>query len=275
VPVLIHTGHDDVEVLALLLEANRQRQKSNEQIGREYEAAKEVETEQAKARQAQAAARTNARLGRGHDATLALTSTEPSSGKSDGTINGRADRGRADARDRAAERVGVGWQKGERAAAVVQAIKRLEERGKLDEATQLRHVLNESSVQRAYEQAMQAGHLEGPPAHAESRHSRRRSTSIDADVDPSYVDWVKRQQPDGDSASTAARPSLRPRDTRRRSADDVRVRRATVAHLLGTLRREPLEALLVFAMEEQLSAKTLLRFCREAWREQDQSQSRG
>ena len=71
---------DEWHVLALLLDGNKQRIKTNEQIGREYLVAKEIETALAKRMLAQAAARTNAALGRKHDETVPLKSTEPSGG---------------------------------------------------------------------------------------------------------------------------------------------------------------------------------------------------
>jgi hypothetical protein len=135
----------------------------------------------------------------------------------------RRDTTHGKARDRAAERVGVGWQKAERAAAVVQAMDYLQDRGKAREAAELRQTLNGTSVQRAYEQAVDAGYVERPALRAASRLSRRCHTTI----------------------------------------DEQRMQNATIDALLPRLRWAELEQLLFFAVEEGLSVKSLWRLCRE------------
>lgn len=42
VPVVVFQSHDELDILEALIESNRQRQKTNEQIGREYEALKKI-----------------------------------------------------------------------------------------------------------------------------------------------------------------------------------------------------------------------------------------
>jgi protein gp37/ParB-like chromosome segregation protein Spo0J len=141
VPVSVLDTTDDTELLDVLLQANKQRVKTNVQIGREYEASLEVEHERAARRQARQALLNQPQNQNGQKV---LNSTPSDNGK---------------ARDLAAERIGVGWQKAERAAAVVQASDRLEDEGKTREASQLRTTLNSKSVSRAYSEAQEQGYL--------------------------------------------------------------------------------------------------------------------
>jgi ParB-like chromosome segregation protein Spo0J len=160
VPVTLYGSEDELDILGALLESNKQRAKTNEQIGREYTVALEVKAAEAKKRQADQARRNQPR------GQNLLNST----GSEQEGRNGHADSGNA--RDKAAEMIGVGWQKAERAAAVVQAADRLAEEGKTREAAQLRTALNGKSVSRAYAEAQERGYVASPPPPAPPNYGR-------------------------------------------------------------------------------------------------------
>ena len=118
---LFHTD-DELECLAALLEGNRQRIKTPEQIGREFKLLKEVEGELAKRRMAEK-----------------------------GVVNlPPLEKGKA--RDIAAAKLGVSGTTAEHAAAVVDQIDRHITEGKPEEAKELREKLNKGSVNAAFKQ---------------------------------------------------------------------------------------------------------------------------
>lgn len=114
VPVTIYKGDDsDLALESVLIEANRQRKKTNEQIANEYKRLKEIETIKAKGRMA----------------------TGEKQGKS---------------ADIAAKKLGLGSQKAERALKVVEEIEDLENNGENEKAQELRQALNTKSVNAAH-----------------------------------------------------------------------------------------------------------------------------
>jgi len=118
VPVrVIEVEADELEIEKMLIEANRQRQKSNEQIGREYMHLKRIEAEKAKQRMA----------------------------------SGAGDGARGKAGKIAAEALGIGEQKAARCAKVIERIDELRAAGKNEEAEELRQCLNEKSVNAAFD----------------------------------------------------------------------------------------------------------------------------
>lgn len=121
VPVIRCEKTDELEVEALLIEANKQRQKNAEQIGREYVRLKEIEEEKAKRRMSEGA-------------QGVVNSSPP--GKS---------------RDLAAQKLGIGTQRAERAAAVVREIDTLKASGEIEKAENLKSTLNTQSVNAAFE----------------------------------------------------------------------------------------------------------------------------
>ena len=132
VPVIEFPSHDELDILEALIESNRQRLKTSEQVGREYEALKtiyhkrrdnEIEREQWQ-----------------HPPVVILSQE------------------RKEPAVRAAEALGVSQPTATRAAAVVKAIDDLQENGKKREAEQLRTTLN-SNVRKAYETAQERGYI--------------------------------------------------------------------------------------------------------------------
>ena len=125
---------EEAELEALLLE-NANREKTREQKVREAEAWERVERAKAKQRQQLAAAMTNQKLGRETHETLVENFPQASKGKS---------------RDRVAKLVGLGsgrtYAKGKK---VVEAIDELKSQGDIEQALDLRKVLNEQSVDAA------------------------------------------------------------------------------------------------------------------------------
>jgi protein gp37 len=134
VNVVVFPSHDELDILEALIESNRQRQKTNEQMGREFAALHEIY-------------RKRSEQGKRADLTSADQSAEvkliPPTQK-------------------AAIALGVDRETGRRAAAIVKAIDKLEESGKTREVTQLRQTLN-TSVRKAYDRAQEAGYIAQQP----------------------------------------------------------------------------------------------------------------
>lgn len=134
VPVVVFPSKDELDIAEALVHANKQRQKTNEQLGREAKELQRVEKERAKRRQQQA----GKQFGRGKKLVEHVPPAVPRAGKS---------------RDMIGEVLGVSGKQAEKAAAVVEAIDRLEEGGQRDEAKHLRQTLNEKSVSAAFTEA--------------------------------------------------------------------------------------------------------------------------
>ena len=152
VPVIRCEKTDELEVEALLIEANKQRQKSVEQVGREYVRLKDIEAEKARRREL---------------AGIPLDSTGgyPPMNSSEGSTS------KGDARDIAAQKLGIGSQKAEHAAAVIRKIDELRANGESEKAEEIRSTLNTKSVNAAFEkirsrapeQKKQQNRMEGDP----------------------------------------------------------------------------------------------------------------
>lgn len=160
VPVVVFGSADGWDILEALLESNRQRVKTNEQKGREYEASKQIEAERAKQRQREAGgahlAKPEAPLGEIFSQAPRTPWRTPASIP----MQPRAPR----AGDIAAQRIGVSRPTAERAAKVVTAIDSLKDEGKEKEAERLRTTLNKS-VNGAYKAAAEEGLIpQQPPA---------------------------------------------------------------------------------------------------------------
>ena len=130
VPVVIYGSDDDLDILEALIESNRQREKTNYQVGREAAASLEIEHERARRRQA-------------------VRSLLP---QNSAEVNG-------DARKIVADKLGMSHPKVTQAAAVVEVIDKLTEAGDTRHADQLRTVLNDKSVHAAYKKAKDDGHI--------------------------------------------------------------------------------------------------------------------
>lgn len=149
VPVAPFGSEDELDIIEALIESNRQRSKTNEQIGREADELHGV-----------IAAR-QARGGRGktvRDIAHGLVSDR-----------------RTDAQ--VAKKVGVGQKKAEEARQVVKVVDRLSQSGKTkQEAESLRRTLNDKSVHRAYTEARKNGHI-APPAKIEKEQPQAATAS--------------------------------------------------------------------------------------------------
>jgi protein gp37 len=134
VPVKVFQSEDELEIRTALVEANRQRTKTNEQVAREAAQIYEIEKAKAKARKGEA------------NQKGILPVKLPGSG---------------DARDLAGERLGISGKKVEQAVQVIQAIDQLKKDGEVDAADKLRGELNKFSVSRAHKVAREKGQLKG------------------------------------------------------------------------------------------------------------------
>ena len=139
VPVEVFKSEDELEIRTALIEANRQRIKTNEQIAREAAEIYAVEKDRASERQTVA----------GKQGQKGLPVILPEAG---------------DARDLAGKRLGISGKKVEMAVQVVEAIDRLREDGEGEESEKLRGELNKFTVTRAHKIAREAGQLRGVTA---------------------------------------------------------------------------------------------------------------
>lgn len=135
VPVVVFGSMDELDILEALVESNRQRQKSNEQMAREAQILIDVEK------------RRNERIIRQKHAVLQESKSHQPVEK------------RRDAYKTAGERLGRSHTSVQQSVRVVEAIDTLEQSGKKREAQQLRTTLNKS-VKRAYDTAKEAGHIQ-------------------------------------------------------------------------------------------------------------------
>ena len=132
VPVIVFPLTDEAEIQEALVHFNRQREKTNEQIAREYQLLKEVEEKRAGGRK-------RATLKRGQSPVKEIF----------------PERGKGQARDIAASKLGISGKTAEKAATVVKEIDSLEEKGRQKEANQFREKLNEKSIDAAFKEVKQ------------------------------------------------------------------------------------------------------------------------
>lgn len=123
-----------------MLDYNRQREKTNSQKAKEYDAYLEVEKERAKQKMLAGANQKNS-----------YPSVMSHQGQDERTVG--------KAKDIAAKKVGMAYQKAERASAVVQAAEKLTDGGAEEVAEHLVDILNNQSVNKAYNVARQEGWL--------------------------------------------------------------------------------------------------------------------
>jgi len=147
-PVIVFPSAADLDVLETLVESNRQRVKTNEQLGREGKALLEVERERARRRR-----------GARNDLQERIPESE-----------------QGQARDKVGDKLGVSGKHAERAVAVVEKIDALQQDGQSAAAEQLRQTLNTKGVGPAYDQAM--GREQ--PKKAKGARDRGRNKSLAA-----------------------------------------------------------------------------------------------
>ncbi|MGH2416477.1 MAG: ParB/RepB/Spo0J family partition protein, partial [Microcystaceae cyanobacterium] len=136
IPVEVKAFRDEIAQLEALLLENASRLKSTEQKVREAKAWEEIEREKALSRQRMAAFATNQKLGRADGKTLQANLPEAKKGQT---------------RDRVAFRVGMKARTYEKAAQVVNLIDSELDIGNQESAQGLRKILNEQSVDAAYQ----------------------------------------------------------------------------------------------------------------------------
>ena len=132
VPVIVSDMKDELDIEEAIIVTNNQREKSGEQIGREYEHLKVIEAERAKKRQAENALRNQPQN------TQKSADSEISLGES---------------RQLAAAKIGVSHDTAKKAADIVKTIDELEKNGDRSTAQDIRETLNHQSVNAAYKKA--------------------------------------------------------------------------------------------------------------------------
>jgi len=110
-PVVVFGSDDPLDIIEALIESNKQRAKTGEQIGREAQALLDVESQRAKRRQAQ----------------QALMNQPQASPVQNSVILRTSEKGRAN--DKVGEQLGISGSKAVRAATVVKTIDTLEQDG--------------------------------------------------------------------------------------------------------------------------------------------------
>lgn len=133
VPIVPFRSEDELDILEALIESNRQRQKTNEQIGREYAVLKRIYHDRENRQGNNQYVKPNVASGK------SLPDARPSI--------------------QAAQSLGVSRPTADRAAAIVDVIDKLEGNGRKQEANEFRSILN-SSVNKAYETAKKTGHIQ-------------------------------------------------------------------------------------------------------------------
>jgi len=138
VPVTVFPSDNELDIQEAIVESNRQRQKTNEQMGREAKLLFEVEGKRAEHRKLSQLNNVKNTLD-----PVRVPDREPDFG---------------DARDKVGELLGFSGKHVERAKKIVEAIDDLEASGKKHDAEVLRVTLN-NSVNKAYDTARERGYI--------------------------------------------------------------------------------------------------------------------
>ena len=136
VPIMVSPLKDELEIEEALINANIQRQKTKEQIAREYMKLKEIEREKAKQRQSAA----------GGDRKSDESRKSPTQNSAEAISKGES-------RKKASSKLGISHDTGEKAVKVVLMADGLKKAGKVDEARNLLDTLNNKSVNQAHKDA--------------------------------------------------------------------------------------------------------------------------
>lgn len=142
VPVVVFGSKDELEIQEALIESNRQRAKTNEQVGREYTHLSRIINER------------HSRQGARNDVPEKNNVKNKTTSVSIDTEVVE----KMKPTDQAAKKLGVGKATANKASAVVKAIDNLKKEGKTAQAEQVRKKLN-ASVNGAYNQAKTNGYL--------------------------------------------------------------------------------------------------------------------
>lgn len=154
VPVVVFQSNDELDIREALIESNRQRTKTTEQMAREAQTLLEIERERAKRREV---------AGRKIDPGENLP-------KGQEAVKGRA-------RDVVGKKLGISGKQVEKAVAVVEKIDQLEADGQKDEAEEIRTELNNGSIHAAHQKATKPTQAPAPfPAPRPPDAERERMT---------------------------------------------------------------------------------------------------
>ena len=137
-PVVEFGSHDELDIVEALIHSNRQRQKTGEMIGREYQELLVIYRQ---------------RSHRGNNQYTQMVADDNGTGASVAHNTGAPT-------ERAAAELGIARTTADRAVQVVEQIDRLFAEGKTRESDQLRRTLNgKGGITKAHRQAKEAGHI--------------------------------------------------------------------------------------------------------------------
>ena len=176
VPVMVSPLKDELEIEEALINANIQRQKTKEQIAREYMKLKEIEKEKAKQRQAEAGGDRKSDESR---KSLTQNSAEAIS--------------KGESRKKASSKLGISHDTGEKAAKVVLMADGLKKAGKVDEAQRLLNTLNSKSVNKAHQEAQTIEGKYMVPNQREEKIKDVKSFFVDGNWPP--IDQLRKLEP--------------------------------------------------------------------------------
>lgn len=142
VPVAVFGSDDELDILEALIHANRQRSRTNVMLAREAKVLMEIETERAKRRQQEAAARAGQASGAARRAESNVRETFP----------GRSEER---ARDKVGAALGVSGRTVEKAVQVLEKVEQLRGDGQVKEAERIAAKL-EQSVEAAHKEVRAA-----------------------------------------------------------------------------------------------------------------------
>jgi ParB-like chromosome segregation protein Spo0J len=161
VPIIVRTDlTEDLNIRSAIIEANRQRVKTPEQIGREAQSLLTIELERGVKRRSQALHRGRRSAGPKSDARRTASEDDLEMGRSD---------------DKVAKRLGLGRDTIRKAIVVAQAI---DEAGRAGNSQRAEEIRKQKSVHAAYLTACANGESIGAPHHGE------RQTSLDSKSEP-------------------------------------------------------------------------------------------
>lgn len=185
VPVVVFPSDDEDEILEALIHANKQREKSNEQIAREAALLFEVEGRLAEARRL-ANLKTQ---GDKKDKEEGNSSPDGALVRHRGKMqeNGKVlENGRTD--KKVGERLGIGAAQAVKAKAVIEKIESLQKQGKEEQAEKIRETLNKKSIGAAYKEATKPEPLPSDDEDEESEEAAELFDQAEQLVPPQAFD---------------------------------------------------------------------------------------
>lgn len=176
VPVVEFPSHDELDILEALIESNRQRIKTNEQVGREYDALKQVyhERDSKQGQRPKQNGEPPEFVGYYVGKKGAMPEVLPQGSTSENQFS------EVKPSAKAAEVLGVSQPTAHKAAEVVKTIDKLSSNGHVREAENLRATLN-TNVKKAYQTAQDRGYIAPPPQRAEPKPEPKVANYITLD----------------------------------------------------------------------------------------------